>query len=394
MWSAQPCACAAHEPSVPAPLVAEASGRVFASLVRSGYRLKAEQYVRALLAVPGRKTLKTIGAQCGGAAAGQSMHHFITASPWDWRPVRRALARYAQQALAPEALVVTPAVVLGTPARPAKADRSAVRRRVPAEAAPQALGAWLVSVAGSVPVDWHLMPLPRLGGAAGSHPGTGTHSASTTSAPVAAGGLHAHVLETAADAARLLRPWRGPVVVDADGPDAVDTVHGLLTRGDDFIVRVAAGTPLRIDRSRLPRCDARQSTAAGLAAALTELRRPLDPCGTGVTAAAIPVTLEPRSTRDDPPALLLLGQWERGRRPRSLWVTNIRSLPLPALLRLARLPDRVRHDMADVSARLGLRDYSGRSYRGCHHHLTLVSVAQLLAVLHAAADGPAHPCAA
>ncbi|MBD0707531.1 hypothetical protein BU197_03615 [Streptomyces sp. CBMA291] len=444
MWSVGPCAGGPDGPSVPAPLVAEASGRVFASLVRSGYRLKAEQYVRALLAVPGRKTLKTIGAQWGGAAAGQSMHHFIATSPWDWRPVRRALAGYAQRTLAPEALVVAPAVVLGTPPRPAGADRSAVRRRGPAEARPQALGAWLVSEAGSVPVDWHLMPLPRFGGVAGSRPETparpaaparsetparpgadvrpdtrpdtrsdtdihpaadghpGSHGRRGSDGHPADNGVgvtrapasHARVLEAAADAARLLRPWHGPIVVDAEGPGAVELIHGLLSRGEDFIVRVAAGTPLRIDRSRFPRWDARASTAAGLAAALTELRRPLDPGTSAVTAAAIPVTVEPRSAREHPPALLLLGQWDRGREPRSLWVTNIRSLSLPALMRLARLSDRVRHDMADVSEPLGLRDYAGRSYRGCHHHLTLVSVAQLLAVLHAAADRPAHRCAA
>ncbi|MFF6828983.1 transposase [Streptomyces longwoodensis] len=398
MWSAGPCAGAAHGPSVPASLVAEASVRVFASLARSGYRRKAEQYVRALLDVPGRKTLTSIGAQWGGAAAGQSVHHFITASPWDWRPVRRSLARYAQQVLSPEALVVEPAVVLGAAPRAAGAGRCALRRRTPAGTGPQALGAWLVSAAGSVPVDWHLLPSPQLGGATGSRPGAGGppgsgsgHGTRSRDRTATAGALGAHVLASATDAARLLPGRRGPVVVDADGLDAVDVVHGLRSLGDEFVVRVKAGTPLRIDRARLPRCDARPSTAARIAGALAELRRPLGPCDPAVTAAAVPVAFDGPSTRDDPFELMLLSEWESRREPRSFWLTNLRTLPLSALMRLARLPGRVRHDMTGVSERLGLRDYAGRSYRGCHHHLTLVSVAQLLTVVHAMADHPPEP---
>ncbi|MFF1724341.1 IS701 family transposase [Streptomyces sviceus] len=398
MCSAGPCAGATHRPSVPASLVAEASVRVFASLTRSGYRRKAELYVRALFDVQGRKTLKTIGAQWGGAAAGQSVHHFITASPWDWRPVRRSLAGYAQQALSPEALVIEPAVVLGAAPRAVAADRCAPHRRMPAGTAPQALGAWLVSAAGSVPVDWHLMPLPQLGGATGSRPGDSGrpgngsgHAAWSRDRTAAAGAPGAHVLAGAADATRLLPGRRGPVVVDADGLDAVDVVHGLRSRGDEFVVRVPSGTPLWIDRARLPRCDARPSTAARLAGALAELRRPLGPYDPAVTAAAIPVAFDGRSTREDPSDLLLLGEWEGRREPRSLWLTNLRTLSLPALMRLARLPCRVRHDMTGVSDRLGLRDYAGRSYRGCHHHLTLVCVAQLITVLHATTDHQPEP---
>ncbi len=377
MWSAGPYAGAAHAHGVPASLVTEVSGPVFASPVRSGHRLKAERYVRALLDVPGRKTLKSIGAQWGGAAAGQSAHHFIAASPWDWRPVRRAVARYARQELAPGALVVAPAVVRRSPPRP---DGSG----------PQAFGAWLVSADGTVPVDWHSISPPCPGSTTGrpSRAGTGLTPAETGT-----------LLEVATGAARLLRPWHGPVVVDADGPDPADLIRELHAHAEEFLVRVAPGTPLRIDRTRLPRHDTRQRTAAGLATALTGLRRPLDPfgtaaTGTAATATAVPVTFGRRFTREDPPALLLLGRWEGGREPRSLWLTNIRSLPLPALMRLTRLPDRVGHDVAGVSDRLGLRDYAGRSHHGLHRHLTLVSVAQLLTVVHRAADRTSRPRAA
>lgn len=72
----------------------------------------------------------------------------------------------------------------------------------------------------------------------------------------------------------------------------------------------------------------------------------------------------------------------------------MRSLPLPAMVHLTRLPGRVTRDVAGLTEHLGLRDYAGRSYRGCHHHLTLVSVAQMVAVLHTTTERPPRPRAA
>ncbi|MTE21465.1 transcriptional regulator [Streptomyces sp. TRM43335] len=362
MWHAEAHARTARGPYVPTSLINEAGDDLFASLVRSGYRPKAERYVRSLLDAPGPKTLRAVGAQWGGAAAAQRVHHFITASPWDWRPVRRALARYTLRTLSPQALVVAPAVL----------GRSA-RLQGPG---PQALGAWLTSAVGTVPVDWYLMPLRRFGGTAGG--------CLSGRAPTATG--DPHLLDAVTDAIGLLPPWDGPVVVDADVLDAPALAHRLGRHGHRFLIRTAPGTALWAHRSLLPRHDAPARTAAEIADALSGLRRPVDPRGAPVTAVAVPVVTGPPS-----PGLLLLGEWESARRPRALWLTNIRSLSLPALVRLARLRGRVRQETADLTEPLGLRDYAGRSYCGCHRHLTLVSAAQLLAVVHRSAESPPRP---
>lgn len=130
MWCAGPRARAAHGPSVPASLTTEAGGHLLASLGRSGYRTRAGQCLRALFDVPGRGPLHAIGAQGTGGASAQRMPHFTTTSPRDRMPVRRALARYAQQTLSPEARVIAPAAVLrpvpcGEGAEPAGPHRRA-----------------------------------------------------------------------------------------------------------------------------------------------------------------------------------------------------------------------------------------------------------------------------
>ncbi|MBN3932648.1 transposase [Streptomyces verrucosisporus] len=330
--------------------------------MRSGYRPKAGRYVRSLLDAPGPKTLRAVGAQWGGTAAAQRVHHFITASPWDWRPVRRALARYALRTLSPRALVAAPALL-----------ERAARPQGPG---PQALGAWLTSAAGTVPVDWCLMPLRRFGGTAGG--------CLSGRAPTAAG--DPHLLDAVTGATGLLPPWEGPVVVDADVLDAPALAHRLGRHGYRFLIRTTPGTALRVHRGLPPRHDAPARTAAEVADALSGLRRPVRLRGAPVTAVAVPVV-----TGRPSPGLLLLGEWESARRPRALWLTNIRSLPLPALVRLTRLRDRIRQDTADLTEPLGLRDYAGRSYGGCHRRLTLVSAAHLLTVVHRSAVGPPRP---
>jgi hypothetical protein len=81
----------------------------------------------------------------------------------------------------------------------------------------------------------------------------------------------------------------------------------------------------------------------------------------------------------------VLVEWRPGRpRPEAYWLTSLtadRGIELVAVARrLSRSADR------DARlARFGLFDFEGRSYRGWHHHTTLVSVALALTACHEAA---------
>jgi SRSO17 transposase len=68
-----------------------------------------------------------------------------------------------------------------------------------------------------------------------------------------------------------------------------------------------------------------------------------------------------------------------------LWLSNLATAPLEHLVRLSQLTHRVTQDSAVVADRVGLRDFSGRSFNGWHRHVTLASVAHAAAVL---ADRP------
>ena len=115
--------------SVSDDVLQEISKSLFASLPRTDQRNKGVAYVKGLLKVTGRKSIRNIANLVGGRATDQSLHHFISESTWDWMPVRQALSRYLVPRLPVEAWVVQNTVIR-------KAGQHSVgvdRRFVPAE---------------------------------------------------------------------------------------------------------------------------------------------------------------------------------------------------------------------------------------------------------------------
>ncbi|MEV4434099.1 transposase [Streptomyces sp. NPDC049555] len=345
----------------------DALGRhLFASLQRSGQRAKAEQYVRGLLSVPGRKTLRNIAARFDGAAAQQSVHHFISSSPWEWTPVRHALARHAYRTLAPEAWVIRHTLIpkvgshsVGVDLQPTPYGSVNAQR---------AVGSWLVSPRAAVPVDWQLHlserwmtdPLRRR---------------ASVPEDAAVCSTEECVRETVFSVLGIDGGLRLPVVVDIPGLDGASTARFLSSLGLPFLVRVGRATPLRLDRAELPRYGDLERTAGDLAEFLPRLRRRVDPGDGPTTAAAIPVVPPPAEGE----GMVLLCEWNAAGR-RRLWLTNTTApSPVPAL-RLTRLPAAVVRDFTAVSERVGVRDFAGRSFPGWHRHITLASVAHLIAV--------------
>lgn len=128
---------------------------LFASFARSDQRRKGEQYLRGMLSTPGRKSIRNIAAHVGGAATEQSLHHFISSSTWDWRPVRQALAGYLTRIEPPQAWVVHPMPI------PKAGDRSVGVDQgfdpcLGAFRGQRAFGVWYGSRTLNSPVNWRL----------------------------------------------------------------------------------------------------------------------------------------------------------------------------------------------------------------------------------------------
>jgi SRSO17 transposase len=78
---------------------------IFASLPRTDQRARGQCYLRGLMLDGRRKSIQPMAARLGEVHY-QALHHFVAASPWDWRPVSRRLAEVLTAALQPAAWVV------------------------------------------------------------------------------------------------------------------------------------------------------------------------------------------------------------------------------------------------------------------------------------------------
>ncbi|MFM9700316.1 IS701 family transposase [Streptomyces europaeiscabiei] len=365
----------------------ELSAVLFGSLPRSDQRRRGMEYVQGLLGVEGRKSIRNISSLFGGEAAEQSLHHFISGSTWDWGPVRRALARHLEEVSPARAYVLQPMVIPKAGDSSVGVDRRFCPRRGQIMNAQQAVGVWAVSEEHSSPVNWRLH-LPD------------TWLDDKTRRRQAA--IPETVLPESMDQCcvqaylGITRDWGLPVrpaLMDARQSDVAGTVRGLQDAGAPMLLRVSANLRLAAADAGLPRTAAdTEMTAHQLMLMARPLRQPViqrqpGPGGRTVHAgltATVRVRL-PRRTARRPSwcrDLVLFGVGDNGGRwPAELWLTNITDLHPSQLLRLSKLPQRVNQDFAQIAERVGIKDYSGRSFSGWHRHATLASAAHAVAVL-------------
>ncbi|WP_327392130.1 transposase [Streptomyces sp. NBC_01186] len=351
---------------------------VFSALPRCDQRRWAGAYLHGLLTVRGRKSLRNLaGSVSASSTASQCLQQFISASTWEWAPLRLAVARYAQKSAAVEAWTVATAAI------PKRGEQSVgVRRRFVPELGrtlncQSAVGLFLATEAGSVPVDWRL----RLDGPWALDAGRRRRARLPEHArpqPV-----WADVLEMTAQLSAQLLP--APVVADLRVVAASEQLMaGLADQELDFLVEISPDQEVlpRPGRHTSPRTALPRATGAATLARRTRdgIRPPgqaahlprsvpgtygeqLVPCPVLVTLPRVPA------------ALRMWAQWQPGRvRPARVWLTNLTHARPQTVARL------IRHagDRAAVAALeedFGLLDFEGRSYPGWHHHMTMVSAA-------------------
>ncbi|MFD0688724.1 IS701 family transposase [Actinomadura fibrosa] len=360
---------------------------VLASLTRRDQRKWGSRYVRGLLSTEGRKSMRRIAGD-GGSTVEQSLQQFISKSPWDWRPVRRALAEHMSKKISPLVMVVNPLVI------PKAGDHSVgVNRQFVAQLGRVAncqtgVGIWLAGSQGSCPIDWHLTLSPRWIG--------DRRRRERAEIPHEVGG--AAQWEVIAEAVAEIRDeWdvrRVPVLVREP---CAEMIHALSRRGISFIAsvdesfRVIAGGP--------PGQGQRQETTVRLLTTRGDRRwRPVSTFDhrTSTTRASLGVAhavrlpnAEPGREHGVPPGapMVLFGLYDRTTgSDRQFWLSNVTDQPLDVLLHRARLTQRVDMDEEEICRKVGMMDFEGRIYRGWHHHATLVSVAHAIRLISRMAE--------
>jgi hypothetical protein len=106
-----------------------------------------------------------------------------------------------------------------------------------------------------------------------------------------------------------------------------------------------------------------------------------------LTPLAVPTAAPQPATGYQPASMYgsarqLLAEWPLGEaRPVGQWITNLRRARVPNLVGLVKLGGQTDHDTQRLSEECGLQHFEGRSFRGWHHHVTLVGAAHAYRLL-------------
>jgi SRSO17 transposase len=398
------------------------------ALRRVEQRANGELYLRGLLMDGARKSMQPMAERLG--VDHQRLQQFVSSSTWDYEMVRANVARWALNAVAPDAYVVDD---VGFP-KDGDASPGVARQYCGALGktgnSQVGVSVHLVTDTASAAVDWRLF-VPE------------SWDDTTISDPVAAAGTRARRARSRIpDEVRHRQKWRlaldmldemtgawqlprdRPVVADAGYGDATGFRLGLTDRGLTYVVAVkpttsaypadaVPGAPPYTGRGRPPvpryRDDPSNLRALVLAAGHGALRQVTWRYGTRATKGNPTAKMRSRfltirvspANRDIPrnpdgtlPTIWLLAQWPPDNdEPTDYWLSTLpETTPLKTLVRLAKIRWRIEHDYRELKTGLGLDHFEGRSYLGWHRHVTLTALAQAFCTLlrlDPKADAPA-----
>jgi SRSO17 transposase len=373
---------------------------IFASLPRKDQRARGECYLRGLMLDGRRKSIEPMAARLGGEVHYQALHHFVAASPWDWRPVRRRLAERLVAELQPTAWAVDDTGF------PKDGDHSVGVQRQDCGTLGKTANCQLgvsvnaVTEQASCPLDWRLF-LPE----------SWEHDTTRRVACHLPEQVHHRPKwQLVLDMLDELDQWglSPPVLVaDAGYGDVGCFRQGLDDRQIPYVVQVKGDTSAYPEqtrptvapdtgRGRRPRpryrdqpCSLKQLAVAAGPQAGVELiwRRGSKGLQRSrfLALRVRPAGVTPRrqaAARADGagwelPVRWLLVEWPAHKaEPVKYWLSNLpETTPLVELVRLGKLRWRIEQDYRELKGALGLDHFEGRSWPGWHHHVTLVSVA-------------------
>jgi SRSO17 transposase len=378
---------------------------------RSERRQWGECYLRGLLLDGRRKSIQPMAERLGDGDE-QCLQQFVNQSPWAWEPVRERLARRMSAELDPDAWVVDDT---GFP----KAGRASVGVARQYSGTLGKVGNCQIGVslnavsdAASCPLDWRLF-LPQEWDADAER---------RAAAHLPAEERHRPKWQLALAMLDELAGWGlepPPVVADCGYGEITEFRQGLEARQLDYVVELKGTTSAYAEQAlreqpayrgagRPPKrryCEKPSSLAAlALAAGPSCLQevawregsrgRKLRSRFCAFSVRPANVALRRAAGKDELAVRTVVVEWPEGaEKPVKYWLSNLPpETPLVELVRLAKLRWRVEHDYRELKDGLGLDHFEGRSFRGWHHHVTLVSVAHgfiTLERLDPKADAPA-----
>lgn len=386
--------------------LSEFVGDVFASLPRRDQRRWGACYLRGLMLDGRRKSIQPMAERLPDGNM-QALQQFVNQSPWEWTPVRQRIAQRLCEAISPEVWVVDDVSFpkCGTASvGVARQYCGALGKRANCQVA---VSVHAATDTASCPLEWELF-LPeewtdddRRRRRAGV-PDEARHASKTRLAlglleGLAAQGLAVPVIVADAGygrsvAFRLALEERGWSYVMAVDPKEIarpataepyQPVYGGL--GPPTLPRYReAPRPL----TRFVDADTSFEEVTwrqGSKSAMTSRFAVLEVRPSGKEACRTAQEQGGGRRRWDgvlPLRTLLVEQPADEAEPTGYWMTNLpATTPVADLVRWAKMRWRIEHDYRELKHGLGLDHFEGRTWRGWHHHVTLVTAAQAFLTL-------------
>ncbi|MGW2447870.1 IS701 family transposase [Streptomyces sp. NPDC001675] len=379
---------------------------MFESVPRRDQRRWGECYQRGLMLDGRRKSIQPMAERLPDGNM-QALQQFVNQSPWEWSPVRRRIAERLCKVIAPDVWVVDDVSFPKCGTASVGVARQYCRALGKRANCQVAVSVHAATDAASCPLEWELFLPEEWTQDDGRRRRAGIpeeveHASKTR--------LALGLLDRLA--------WQGltvPVIVaDASYGRSVSFRLALEERGWSYVMAVdpkeiarpATAEPSQpayggLGPSTLPRHrqaprplpdlidDAtvfekvtwRQGSKGTMTSHFTVLQvRPSgkEACRTAKERAG------GRSRWDGvlPLKTLLVERPEEANEPTGYWMTNLPSAtPIADLVRWAKVRWRIEHDYRELKHGLGLDHFEGPTWRGWHHHVTLVTAAQALLTL-------------
>lgn len=381
---------------------------VFASVARKDTRRWSDCYLRGLMLDGRRKSVQPMAERLPDGDM-QALQQFVNQSPWDHAAVLRAVALMAVPAVDPVVWVIDDvsfpkdgrmSVGVARQWCGALSKQSNCQVGVSLHAA---------SDTASVPISW------RLSVPAEWQDDTGRRTRAGVPEEVGRREKWRLALDLIDEAiAWGLEPKA--IVADAGYGQITAFRQGLAERGLDFVVAVRSDesahpyeavptAPPWSGNGRKPATRYRMKAASMQALATDGGRKAfrratwrrgskepmrsrfrvviVRPAGVAARTHAMAQAGGAASWDGIPPETTLVSEWPTGQKtPTEYWLTSLPAdTPTRHLVRLAKMRWRIEHDYREMKHGLGLDHFEGRTWRGWHHHVTLVTAAHAFLTL-------------
>jgi DDE superfamily endonuclease len=374
----------------------------FASLPRADQRRWAEVFIRGLLTVPGRKTIRKISDQVSGGGAEQCLQQFVNQSTWRWDEVRRDLALLLCEAMRPKTWVIRDVVMPKNGANSVGVDAQFAPPEGRVLNCQLGIAVFLAGDTWSCPVNWRLC-LPPCWDSDKKRRKKAHVPDEERCSP-----RWQHMLDAIDEMSAEWGLSPAPILADVSHEreqDVDSLLRGLGERSVPYVLRVGANRPavtIAPANAKPRTLSYAQVLAESVSRNTTTLNRWHLPSGrpgrSQLIAARVPLNVQHLSAQQRPPPgrhphqhqrpytpfpplrstrpLHVVADWSPVRKsPRSTWLTSFDPPRLLSMPEEVARHDRTAVDLAHMYDGLGLRHFEGRSYQGWHHYVTLVSAA-------------------